>query len=95
MFVILLRLSEKKALASEYMEVHKEWIDKYFKEGIFLVVGSLEPKQGGGILAQGVSREEIESIVKKDPFVVHGIVQYEVIEISPSKTDKRFEFFKG
>jgi len=56
------------------------------------MVGSLQPNQGGGILAHNASLEELQSRVNNDPFVVENIVRAEVLEISPARTDERMKF---
>ena len=48
MFVVLLKFSDNKGKASQLMEGHKEWIKRNFDDGVFLLVGSLQPNLGGG-----------------------------------------------
>ena len=55
MFIVLLRFSSNKGRASRFMEGHKEWIKRGFDDGVFLLVGSLQPDLGGGIVAQHVA----------------------------------------
>ncbi len=44
MFVVLLKFSDNKSNASQFMEGHKEWIQHGFDDGVFLLAGSLHPK---------------------------------------------------
>lgn len=92
MFVVLLKFSTNKANAKEHMGGHNAWIKQGFDDGVFLLVGSIEPSQGGSIIAHNVSREELEARVDNDPFVSANIVTAEIIEISPKKTDERLGF---
>ncbi|MGH1440307.1 MAG: YciI family protein [Cellvibrionaceae bacterium] len=92
MFVVLLKFSTNKANAKEYMDGHNAWIKQGFDDGVFLLVGSIEPAQGGSIIAHNVSREELEARVGDDPFVSANIVTAEIIEISLKKTDERLGF---
>ena len=41
MFMVLLKFSENKAQASQFMEAHNAWIKQGFDDGVFLLVGSL------------------------------------------------------
>jgi hypothetical protein len=43
MFIVLLRLSANKAQAGQFMDGHNEWIRRGFEQGVFLLVGSLQP----------------------------------------------------
>jgi len=92
MFIILLRFSANKSQAPEFMEAHKQWLKRGFADSVFLLAGSLEPGQGGGILAAGASRESIEQRVNEDPFVAEKVVTAEIIEVDPGIADERLQF---
>jgi len=92
MFVVLLKFSDNKGRASQFMEGHNEWIKRGFDEGVFFLVGSLQPNLGGGILAKNTSRSDLQSRVDDDPFVAENVVTVEILEITPSKVDERLEF---
>ncbi len=84
MFIITLKFADKSK-APEHMPAHNAWIAEGFQTGHFKVVGSLAPNAGGALIATASSKDEIEAIVAKDPFVEHGVVSAEIIEISPNK----------
>lgn len=92
MFVVILKYSENKARANELMFGHKQWLQKGFDDGVFALAGSLQPGLGGGIIAYGLSRTELQNRVNEDPFVTEQVVSAEILEISPSKSDKRLGF---
>ncbi|WP_434052545.1 MAG: hypothetical protein RDA78_25385 [Roseibium sp.] len=92
MFVVTLKFSDNKARADELMEAHKAWIKSGFDQGLFLMVGSLQPNRGGGIIAHNTSFEDLENFVGKDPFVLEGVVRAEILEITPARLDERLEF---
>ena len=95
MFIILLKFSNNKAQAGQLMEAHNEWIKRGFDEGVFLLVGSIQPNSGGGIVAHNTSLAELQSRVNEDPFVKEDIVNAEIIEISPARVDERLSFLQG
>ena len=92
MFIVLLKLSSNKGQANEYMEGHNEWIKRGFDDGIFLLVGGLQPSLGGGIFAHNTSLQDLQNRVNEDPFVAKNIVSVEIHEISPVKADDRLNF---
>ena len=94
MFIVLLKFSDNKAKAGQFMEGHKEWIKRGFDDGVFLLVGSLQPNLGGGIMAHNTSLSELQSRVNTDPFVVEKVVSAEILEIAPSKADARLSFLQ-
>lgn len=95
MFVVMLKFSSNKASAKDLMGGHNEWIKRGFDDGVFLLVGSLQPNQGGGIIAHNTSFPELQARVNDDPFVAQDVVSAEIIEIAPSKIDERLEFVVG
>ncbi len=95
MFVILLRFADNKPQAGQFMDAHNAWIDQGFEDNVFLMVGSLQPNQGGAILAQSSSLAELEARVSQDPFVEQKIVTAEVLEISPARTTDQLTFLKS
>lgn len=95
MFIVLLRFSNNKAKASELMAAHNDWLARGLADGTFLLVGSLQPRAGGAILAHGVTRAVLEARLNQDPFVAHDVVSAELLEVSCSKADPRLEFLLG
>ena len=95
MFIVLLKFSENKDEAGQFMEGHNQWIRRGFDDGVFLLVGSLQPKAGGGIVAHNTTLADLESRVNNDPFVADKVVSAEILEITPVKADGRLEFLLG
>jgi uncharacterized protein YciI len=95
MFVVLLRFSSNKSQAGQFMQGHNEWIKRGFDDGVFLLVGTLQPNLGGGIVAHNTSLAGLQSRVNADPFVSQKVVSAEIIEITPSRADERLKFILG
>lgn len=94
MYVITLRFADKTR-APQFMDAHNAWVKRGFDEGVFLLVGSLQPNAGGAILARAIPQQEIEARVQDDPFVAEGIVSAEILAITPGRTDERLAFLKA
>lgn len=92
MFIIFLRFAENRDAAGEFMPGHNAWLKQGFDDGIFLLAGSLQNKQGGCILAANSDLSELESRIEDDPFVAENVVSPEVIEFVPGKADERLQF---
>ncbi len=92
MFVVLLKFAANKAKAGQLMDGHNAWIKRGFEDGVFLLVGSLKPGLGGGIVAHNASLEELQHRVNQDPFVAENVVSAEILELAPSKADARLSF---
>ena len=95
MFIVLLKFSINRSQSGQYMEGHKEWIERGVEDGVFVLVGSLQPNLGGGIVAHNTSLSDLQDRVNDDPFVVENIVSAEILEITPAKVDERLKFLLG
>lgn len=91
MYVVFLRFSNNKAQAGPLMDEHKRWISHGFDEGVFLLVGSMQPNLGGALLARNTTRADLEARVNQDPFVAADVVTAEITEITPARVDERLE----
>jgi uncharacterized protein YciI len=95
MFVVTLKFSNNKARARDLMVGHNDWIRRGFDDGIFLLVGSLQPNLGGGIIAHNTSLSDLQARVNDDPFVAEDVVSAEIMEITPARIDERLKFVAG
>jgi uncharacterized protein YciI len=85
MFVIELVYKAELQEIDAHMGAHVRFLKKYYAAGNFLVSGRKIPRDGGIILAVGKSREEIEGIIREDPFHQHGLADFRIIEFRASQ----------
>ncbi|MCE5283413.1 MAG: YciI family protein [Deltaproteobacteria bacterium] len=71
---------------------HRKFLDDQYKQSKFIFSGPQNPRVGGLILAN-VGIDEARTIMKKDPFTIHGASEYQFIEFTPGKYDERFACF--
>jgi uncharacterized protein YciI len=85
MFVIELTYKAALAQIDAHMTEHVKFLKKHYAAGTFIVSGRKIPRDGGIIIAVGDSREQIESIIKEDPFSKFGLADFRVIEFRASQ----------
>ena len=85
MFVIELIYKADLTEIDARMRAHMAFLKKHYAEGRFLISGRKVPRDGGIILALGKNREEVESIMREDPFCKHGLAEIRVIEFRASQ----------
>jgi uncharacterized protein YciI len=85
MFVIELVYKADLKDIDARMRSHMAFLKQHYAAGRFLVSGRKIPRDGGIILALGKSRDEIEGIMRDDPFVKHGLAEIRVIEFRASQ----------
>ena len=86
MFVIeLIYKAALRDIDAQNANARGRFLRKYYASGHFLVSGRQIPRVGGIILAVGNDRQEIEAIMKEDPFHVHGLADFRIIEFRASQ----------
>ena len=83
----IIELTYKVALAriDAHMTEHVKFLKKYYASGNFVVSGRKIPRDGGIIVAVADSREQIEAIMKEDPFCKSNLADFRVIEFRASQ----------
>ena len=92
MFIVFLRFSARCDQAGQLMQAHKDWLQRGFDDGIFLLAGSLQPQAGGMILASGLTQAQLEERLNGDPFLAEDVVQAEIVAVTLAKADPRLAF---
>jgi uncharacterized protein YciI len=85
MFVIELIYKAELSEIDAAMRSHMAYLKKHYAGGRFLVSGRKVPRDGGIILALGESREQVEAVVREDPFVSRGLADFRIIEFRESQ----------
>ncbi len=85
MFVIELIYKVALSEIDAQMAAHVRFLKKHYASGHFVVSGRKIPRDGGIILAVGDSREQIEAIVRQDPFCARGLADFRIIEFRVSQ----------
>lgn len=93
MFITLLKYVKPLEEVERYLDDHVQFLDKYYSQKKFIFSGRRNPRIGGVILMYVNTRDEVEYIIREDPFHKHNIAEYEVIEFQPTKYDTRFSCF--
>jgi uncharacterized protein YciI len=93
MFVLILKYKEPIETVMNYLDAHKEFLDKYYKLNKFICSGRQEPRTGGIIICNGEDKAEVNLIIKQDPFYENNIAEYEIIEFIPTNYAEGFKEF--
>lgn len=85
MFIIELIYKVDNDRIDQSLVPHRAYLDKHYAAGHFIASGAKVPREGGIILANAASRDEIMTIIHEDPFYQEGLSDYRVIEFTPTK----------
>lgn len=93
MFILLLKYIKPTEEVDKELKAHMEYLEKYYSLQKFICSGRRNPRVGGVILCNAYNMEEVQTIIKEDPFSINKIAEYEIIEFLPTKYAEGFECF--
>ena len=85
MFVIELTYKATLAEIDASMTAHVKFLKKHYAAGHFLVSGRKIPRDGGIILAMAESLDDVEAIIREDPFYSRGLADFRIIQFRASQ----------
>lgn len=91
MFIINLHYIAPLEKIDARMKDHMVFLKTCYREGLFIVSGRKIPRTGGIILAQGSSKTALEEVMSNDPFVAHGLAEFDIIEFQASQSHPDFK----
>ncbi|ASK28247.1 YciI family protein [Neisseria chenwenguii] len=94
MFIVSLNYIRPMAEIEQHLTAHRDFLDRYYAAGVFLMSGRKEPRTGGVILMNAENAEAVQRIIAEDPFYQAGVAEYETIEFLPSKTSADLAQYK-
>ena len=91
MFVINLNYIAPVEKIDAHMKEHMVFLNACYRDDLFIVSGRKIPRTGGIILAKGSSKEALQALMRNDPFVAHGLAEFDVIEFLASQLHPDFK----
>ena len=85
MFIINLNYIVPLEQLDAHMADHVKFLRTYYKKNVFVASGRKVPRTGGIILALAKSKEELEQIIRKDPFYIHKLADFSITEFLTSQ----------
>jgi uncharacterized protein YciI len=86
MFIVDLTYIVPLEKLDAHMADHVKFLRKYYQLNKFIVSGRKVPRTGGIIVALADSKEELEKIIQEDPFYIHKLAEFSVIEFMASQS---------
>ena len=85
MFIINLTYIVPLDELDKHMNSHVKFLQKYYKQNVFVASGRKVPRTGGIILALADSKGRIEEIIQEDPFYKHQLAEFSITEFLTSQ----------
>jgi uncharacterized protein YciI len=85
MFVIELTYKAPLAEIDANMAAHVRFLKRHYAAGHFLMSGRKIPRDGGIILAMAPSLEDVDAMVREDPFYRRGLADFRIVQFRASQ----------
>jgi len=92
MFIISVTYQKPLEEVDAHLHAHVEFLKENYAKGFFLASGRQNPRTGGIILALAPCKSDVEALIRRDPFYVHAIARYDIIEFTPTMTSPELAF---
>jgi uncharacterized protein YciI len=86
MFIVSLTYTAPLEQVDAQLAAHRDFLEKQYARGVFLMSGRKVPRDGGIIIARADSRAAVEDLVRQDPFHQAGVARYDITEFVPTMT---------
>lgn len=90
LYAITLRYARPKIEVEAQLEPHRRWLAAEIQANRILAAGPIDSGQGGFVLAFAERRDEIDAMIARDPFRVHGLATFDVAAFQPAVRSPAF-----
>jgi uncharacterized protein YciI len=90
LYVVILTYIRPIEEVHAHLDSHRDWLIEHSKSGNIVVAGPLEDRKGGAVLACCKDRAELDNMLARDSFHIHGLVDYEVRAFSAALRAEAF-----
>lgn len=91
MFIVSLTYTCGLDTIDRLLDEHVAFLKEQYALGRFIASGRKVPRTGGVILARAESRDQLDEILKGDPFHREGAAEYAVQEFMPTMAAEGLE----
>jgi uncharacterized protein YciI len=93
MFLLMLNYKKPIEIVDQYVTAHRDYLAECYKKDYLVVSGPKNPRTGGIMISQLSDRAKLEEMISQDPFKIHDIAEFEIIEFSPVRYHQDFASF--
>ncbi len=84
MFIAILTYKKPLAEVDRFLQAHRDFLAEHYAAGELITSGPRIPRVGGVIMLKAASREAVDALLAQDPFHIHDIADYQVVEFTPT-----------
>ncbi|MEM1217754.1 MAG: YciI family protein [Bacteroidota bacterium] len=92
MFIVELTYKVPLDQIDQYLEEHVAFLQRQYAAKHFLASGPKVPRNGGIILSNVPDQDTLLDILKEDPFQIHDLAEYRILQFIPRMVAKELAF---
>ena len=85
MFIVLITYKKPLVIVDQHLAEHRMFLEKGYQQQLLMASGPQTPRTGGILLSQCSDRHALETFLAQDPFLIHDVADYTIIEFTPVK----------
>ena len=93
MFIINFNFIKPLEEVNKYTELHRAYVAKQYEKEKFIIGGPKTPRNGGVVVSNECSKEELMMILENDPLILERVAEYDLIEFSPLMSSQNLNSF--
>lgn len=83
MFIVTQTFKVPRTEIDKYQQAHRDYLDYYYKQGIFLASGPTKPHLANILIASIKDRGALEKLLKEDPYYLAELADFSLVEFTP------------
>ena len=84
MFIAILTYKKPLEEVDRFLQAHRDFLSVHYAAGDLITSGPQTPRVGGVIMLKANSRAAVDAILAQDPFHIHDIADYQIVEFTPT-----------
>ena len=84
MFIAILTYKKPLSEVDKFLQAHREFLAENYAAGKLFTSGPQTPRVGGVIMMRVADRAALDALIEEDPFHIHGIADYQIVEFTPT-----------
>ncbi|MDE6307912.1 MAG: YciI family protein, partial [Bacteroidales bacterium] len=84
MFIAILTYKKPLEEVDRFLQAHRDFLSAHYAAGDLITSGPQTPRVGGVIMLRADSRADVDTILAQDPFHIHDIADYQIVEFTPT-----------
>jgi len=95
MFIIDIHYIAPIEEVDKHIDGHVAYLNKHIGNNTFIIAGRKVPRDGGILIANAGSKEEVEKIIAEDPFYQHKVAEMTITEFLHARHDPTLDELLG